>query len=187
MHDSGQQARLDTLSLQVDALSSREDIRTCLYRINRGIDRIDADLIASGFFPDAKVRWGTPNAVSFDEWLRAALAMQQKTQRVQHLIGNVLIELDGERAHVESYEIGRHLTPMGPADMKDLIIASRYIDVFERREGRWRIVRRDKVVDWVRIMEGTDPVYEHVPLVAQRNAQDVSFEQFGSRPFHGTV
>ncbi|WP_051377486.1 nuclear transport factor 2 family protein [Paraburkholderia dilworthii] len=186
MPNTEQQSRIDALTQRVNELVAREDIRTCLYRINRGMDRIDAELLASGFFPDARIRWGTPEAVDFGEWLQAALAIQQKTEHVQHLIGNILIDLEGDRARVESYEIGRHLTPMGD-DMKDLIIASRYIDTFEKRESRWRIVRRDKVVDWARIMEGSDPVYQHASLAGQRNSSDISFEMFGEKPFHSLV
>ncbi|MEH3036420.1 MAG: nuclear transport factor 2 family protein [Sphingomonas adhaesiva] len=180
------QARIEALEKQVEALAANEAIRTCLYRINRGMDRIDRDLLASGFFPDAKVRWATPDAVDFAQWLETALAVQQKTQRVQHLIGNVLIERDGDRARVESYEIGRHLTPMGE-DMKDLVIAARYIDTFEQRGGEWRIVRRDKVADWIRIMEGSDPLFEKIPLAGRRDRSDVSFELLGANVFHSLI
>jgi hypothetical protein len=174
------------LALQVKQLCAKEDIRTCLYRINRGMDRVDADMLASGFFPDAKVRWATPDRVAFAEWLSAALAMQRKTQRVQHLIGNILIELNGDAANVESYEIGRHLTPMGE-EMKDLVIAARYVDKFECRNGEWRIVQRDKTVDWIRIVQGDDPLYNHATLQGRRDGSDVSFEVFGKAAFHSLI
>lgn len=175
--------RVDALAREVDELRSRESIRQCIYRINRGIDRIDESLLASSFHPDARVRWGTPDHVSLSEWIKAAIGMQRRTQRAQHLVGNVLIDLRGDEADVESYEIGRHLTPMGE-EMKDLIIASRYIDKFARRDSVWRIVRRDKVTDWIRIMEGTDPAYDHVPFRGLRDGNDISFEAFGADAFH---
>lgn len=84
---------------------------------------------------------------------------------------------------MESYEIARHLTPMG-AEKKDLIIASRYIDKFSRRDGQWRIDRRDKVVDWMRVMEGKDAVFDQRPLKGKRDGQDISFEMFGAGAFH---
>jgi hypothetical protein len=37
-----------------DELSSKEAIRERMYRINRGMDRIDRELMHSGFHPDAK-------------------------------------------------------------------------------------------------------------------------------------
>lgn len=183
MPENTSQSVIDTLSRQVEDLLSREQIRTCLYRVNRGMDRIDVEMFASGFFPDAKVRWGTPEPLDLDTWMDAALNMLRQTQRAQHLLGNILIDLHGDAANVESYEIGRHLTPIG-SEMKDLIIASRYLDKFERRNGDWRIVRRDKVTDWKRIMEGEDPSFEQIPLRGSRDDKDASFQLFGKDAFH---
>lgn len=177
------EAQLEALTKRVDELSSKEAIRECIYRINRGMDRIDAKLLGSGFHPDAKVQWATPDAKDFNVWLETALAMQQKTQRVQHLVGNILIELRGDEADVESYEIGRHLTPL-PDGMKDLIIASRYVDKFSRRNGVWKIHHRVKVADWIRIMDGSDPLWDHAATRGARDATDVSMIQFGQSAFH---
>ncbi len=176
-------ARVTELAKRLDELTSKDAICDCIYRINRGMDRIDRDLIELGFHPDAKVRWGGPNALDLPAFIEGAIKIQHTTSRVQHLIGNILIDLSGDKADVESYEIARHLTPMG-AEKKDLIIASRYIDKFSQRQGQWRIDRRDKVVDWMRIMEGADDVFDQRPLKAKRDSEDVSFEMFGTRAFH---
>jgi hypothetical protein len=178
--------RIEALARQLGELSAKDTIRDCIYRINRGIDRIDEPLMASGFHPDAMVRWGTKEHVDLATWIKEAIRVQHTTQRVQHLVGNILIDLRGDEADVESYEIGRHLTPL-PNGMKDLIIASRYIDKFARRDGTWRIVRRDKVADWVRIMEGTDPLYEHIPARGERDGTDISFALFGANAFHSGI
>jgi hypothetical protein len=98
-------------------------------------------------------------------------------------VGNILIELRGDEANVESYEIARHLTSMGD-DIKDLIIASRYIDKFVRRDGTWRIVRRDKVIDWIRVLQGSDELYDQVPHRGRRDGSDISLERFGPGAFH---
>lgn len=175
--------QLEALIERVDELSSKEAIRECIYRVNRGLDRIDGLLLGSGFHPDAKIQWGTTEAMDLPTWLEKSLEMQHRTQRVQHLVGNILIELRGDEADVESYEIGRHLTPL-PDGMKDLIIASRYIDKFVRRGGAWKIVHRIKVGDWIRIMEGADPLWDHLQLRGARDATDVSMVQFGATAFH---
>lgn len=177
------QAQVEALSKRLDDLSAKEAIRDCIYRINRGLDRIDPKLLGSGFHPDAKIQWGTPDTYDLDTWLEKSLAMQHKTQRVQHLVGNILIEIRGDAADVESYEIGRHLTPL-PDGMKDLIIASRYVDKFSRRKGVWKIDHRIKVGDWIRVMEGTDPLWDNVALKGLRDANDVSMVQFGRTAFH---
>jgi SnoaL-like domain len=176
------QIRLDEIAKRQDELCSKEAIRECIYRINRGMDRIDRELMLSGFHPDAQIRWGSADPVELGAFIEAAIKIQYTTSRVQHLVGNILIQLQGDSAEVESYEIARHLTPFGE-EKKDLIIASRYIDRFSRREGAWRIERRDKVVDWIRIFEGSDPLFENVPLKGRRDGEDVSFMMFGARAF----
>lgn len=177
------QAKIDELATKLDVLASKDAIRDCLYRINRAIDRIDERLLASAFHPDAKVRWAAKEAIPLTDWIKKAIGVQHTTQRVQHLIGNILIDIDGDDANVESYEIGRHLTPIKD-EMKDLVFASRYIDKFARRDGEWRIVRREKVVDWIRIIEGADPYWDHVPIRGTRDDDDLSFEAFGAHAFH---
>lgn len=52
--------KVNALAKRVDELTSKDAIRDCIYRINRGMDRIDRDLMASGFHEDAKVRWAVP-------------------------------------------------------------------------------------------------------------------------------
>ena len=179
------QSRVDQIAKLLDELCSKEAIRECIYRINRGMDRIDRELMLSGFHPDAKVRWGTAEPMELSSFIEAGIKIQHTTSRVQHLVGNILIQLhgDGDVAEVESYEIARHLTPLGE-EKKDLIIASRYVDKFSRREGAWRIERRDKVVDWIRIFEGADPLFDNVHLKGRRDGEDVSFAMFGARAFH---
>lgn len=186
------QARVDELAKRVDELTSKEAIRDCIYRVNRGLDRIDRDLLASAFHPDAQVQWGTGQPMELATFLETAIKVQHLTSRVQHLIGNILIDLRGEVADVESYEIGRHLTPLGEdgnfsptgPNKKDLIIASRYVDRFSRRNQQWRIERRFKVADWIRIMEGADASFDRIPLKGRRDDKDISFEILGPRAFH---
>ncbi|MGO9454522.1 MAG: nuclear transport factor 2 family protein [Candidatus Binataceae bacterium] len=177
------QSRVDQIAKRLDELSSKEAIRECIYRINRGMDRIDRELMLSGFHPNAQIRWGTAEPMDLSTFIEAGIKIQHTTSRVQHLVGNILIQLHGGLAEVESYEIARHLTPLGE-EKKDLIIASRYVDKFSRRDGAWRIERRDKVVDWIRILEGADPLFDNAPLKGRRDADDVSFAVFGPRAFH---
>src|SRR5579862_3112791 len=44
-----------TVSTFRDELADREAIRDCIYLYSRGLDRCDADLLASVFWPDARI------------------------------------------------------------------------------------------------------------------------------------
>jgi hypothetical protein len=56
------------------------------------------------------------------------------------------VELDGDVAHAETYCIGTFLRKAEPVvDMA----GGRYIDRLERRDGEWKIVAREVVIEWV--------------------------------------
>ncbi len=175
-------ARIAQLEQQLATLVAKDEIRECLYRINRGMDRIDRELMLTGFHEDAQICWAAPDYVPLAVFIEIAMRVQGTTSRVQHLIGQTLIDLSGDYASVETYEIGRHLTPM-PDGEKDLFIAARYIDRFSRRDGRWRIERRLKLVDSIRVVEGNDTKYDHVPHKGLRNREDPSYALFGTATF----
>ena len=43
------------------------------------------------------------------------------------------------------------------------LVSGRYIDKFEKREGEWRIVKRQGVHDWVRFEPATDKGWREGP------------------------
>ena len=175
-------SRIQQLEEQLASLIAKDEIRDCLYRINRGMDRIDRTLMLSGFHGEAQICWAAPDYVHLDQFIEIAMRVQATTSRTQHLIGTILIDLDGDYANVESYELGRHLTPM-PDGEKDLFIAARYIDRFSRRDGSWRIERRLKLIDSIRVVEGQDTKYDGVPHKGLRSRDDPSYALFGSATF----
>lgn len=177
---------IQELAKRVDELSSKEAIRECIYRVDRGVDRIDVELLRTAFHADAQVQWLSPAPVPVSEWLGIFPEIQTKTRRAQHLIGNVLIDLNGDTANVEAYELARHLTNMGE-EWKDLVYSARYLDTFTRRDGEWKIQSRLKIMDWVRIIEGSDGAYDHATLKGSRDAEDFSYKLFGANVFGGAA
>jgi ketosteroid isomerase-like protein len=146
-------------------LLDREAIRDCIYRFCRGVDRVDEEALRSVYWHDATGRHGTTqgDATTF---IDAVLQNRKAGGRAIHMIGNILIELRGDVAAVESYFRttldGRNArnTP------QETLLAGRYLDRFERRNGEWRVAARTVVYDWVR----------HTPLEAEMDAV-----HFGSR------
>jgi hypothetical protein len=61
-----------------------------------------------------------------------------------HHITTHLCEIDGDEAHAESYVIGLFLNPDGKTAR---LIAGRYADRLERRNGEWRITLRRSTVE----------------------------------------
>lgn len=130
-------------------LADREAIKECLYRYCRGVDRLDADMVRSAYWPDC-----TDNHLNFtgnaEEFIGWAFPIMGSMDQTMHIIGNVLMTLRGEHADVESYFYGIHRINLPDGAKADVIGAGRYIDRFEKRADEWRVLRRTVVTDWFR-------------------------------------
>ena len=76
-----------------------------------------------------------------------ALATMDQTH---HLLGNILIHIVGDNADVESYVHALHRVQRPGGEPYDVVIAGRYVDRMQRRDGEWRIFRRIVVRDLFR-------------------------------------
>ena len=64
-----------------------------------------------------------------------------------HFRGNQYVELDGDRAFVETWVIGYHMeAPGSPLD--HLVLGLRYQDDLVRLGDDWRIIRRETAEQW---------------------------------------
>ena len=82
---------MERLSLMADKLECTELVT----RVARAIDRCDAELLKTLFHPDATDDHGmfVGTASDFIDWVMPVLATMDRTQ---HIIGQVLIEVDGD-------------------------------------------------------------------------------------------
>jgi ketosteroid isomerase-like protein len=136
----------------IDQLQSREQIREVLHRYARGVDRCDRELLRSVYHPDATDIHGTVfvgNGQDFADWL---IPWISRLPFNRHSVTNEIIELEGNRAFVESQYDATHRFPLQKGGVVDRRAQGRYLDVFERRDGEWRILHRRVTVDasWAR-------------------------------------
>ncbi|HEX4110172.1 MAG TPA: nuclear transport factor 2 family protein [Solirubrobacteraceae bacterium] len=139
------------LERAVAELQDRQAIQDCLMRYSRGIDRLDRELLLSVYHEDAiddhGVFVGTPR--EFVDW---AVAMHTATHLShQHCIFNHTCELDGDVAHTEAYYMFVGLNRKGPPALA--MSGGRYLDRFEKRDGRWAIAARVCIRDWAPLTE----------------------------------
>lgn len=133
-------------------LVDKESIREVLYTCCRALDRCDAELLKSLYHPDGFNAHGpfAGNAHEFCDWVIPRLRAHQS---IRHSIGNVLVDIDGDRAFCESqYQVSTRTTsPEG--ELVDTGSEGRYLDVLVRCEDlQWRIFHRLVVNDkrWTR-------------------------------------
>src|SRR6266540_2173559 len=110
-------------------LLDKQAIHETLMRYCRGVDRVDQELIASAFHPDGSCEFGEL-VLKGDEIAGAIAAAAGSYHLTQHMIGNELVELDGDVARSEAYYISN--TVIDGDDGRQLRMrAGRYVDRLE--------------------------------------------------------
>jgi SnoaL-like domain len=130
-------------------LTDKQEIAEVVLRYCRGVDRLDFELVRSCYHDDA-VDHHTGfegDADSYIAWLTGLLPRLSGTM---HLIGNQLIELDGDVARSETYGTAHHWgEPLTDPSM-NFTSGFRYVDTLEKRDGMWGISERWAVGEWTR-------------------------------------
>jgi ketosteroid isomerase-like protein len=129
----------------IEQLAAERDIRRALYRYCRGVDRGDANMIASVYHDNADENHG-PFRGTGREFAAMLVPLMDTARGVGgHHVTNILIDLhpDGLAANSESYFIAFH--PLD--DGQRAFVTGRYIDRFEQRGGAWKIAQRHVIID----------------------------------------
>jgi hypothetical protein len=151
--------------LTIEQLLDKAEITEVLYRYAHGVDRRDYEMLRSCYHEDGYDDHG-PYKGDADGLVKWITERHETIEHSMHCIGNVLIELDGDAAQVESYCItfqrlraGTASMPAGfewaagiPEDQGSVTYSTavRYVDEFARRDGVWRIGHRTVVFEWKR-------------------------------------
>ena len=134
----------------VQELYDREQIRQLMYRYARGVDRGDFELLKSAFLPEGTDKHGHFDGPAAD-FARGVVDRGDAAQLVgNHHITNMIIEIDGDRAFVETYFLALHPHLDNPGEVQMGVLSGRYIDLLERRDGSWGILRRQVISDFTR-------------------------------------
>jgi hypothetical protein len=154
----------------IQVLLAKQSIYELSCRYMRGLDRLDAGSLASVFASNAYCEYGFVNGAP-DEFIQYALNALKTHHANHHMIGNALIEFDGEEAFGEIYFNAYHKID-GDEGPLDLIIAGRYIDRYVQEEGAWKIAYRSERNDWSRTQPTQDPYFASAPLSLTGSRQD---------------
>ena len=134
---------------QWQRLIARDQIYQLVCTYMRAQDRLDAKLHRSVFWDDAYLDYGFYLGGP-DGFVKFAQGALKKYLSCHHLIGQVQIEVEGKEAFGEVYYQAYHQGAGDTGQAIDRIIAGRYIDRYEQRNGTWRIAYRTELCDWAR-------------------------------------
>jgi SnoaL-like domain len=127
--------------MTTDNLVARHGILNALANHSRGVDRADANLLCSCYWPDATVDYGFFAGAASDLVVILAGAIKAAPPTL-HRTSNCEIRIDGNRAVSESYVIA-----YSEESDTQRVIFGRYLDRLESRDGEWRLSHRNYVLD----------------------------------------
>ena len=115
----------------------------------RGLDRLDGETQRTAFWDDALLSYGVYEGGpdGFVAYCQNALKAHAANH---HFLGQIQVELAGDEAYGEVYYQAYHRVNNEAGEPRDLFISGRYVDMYERRNGEWKIAYRSELVDWVR-------------------------------------
>ncbi|TCU57904.1 SnoaL-like protein [Novosphingobium sp. PhB57] len=132
----------------IDAVISRQQIADVTMAYCRGVDRADPHLLSEVFHEDASVVSGVFNGNGRDFASEICRLVESAYEQTFHSIANQWIEVEGDGAVGETYVIA--VSTSRGDEKTDTLTGGRYVDRFERRDGRWAIADRTFVLDWAR-------------------------------------
>lgn len=132
---------------EVQALLDKQAITEVLNLYLRGADRADIDLIAAAYHPGAIEDHGGVYYGPAEAYVATMAEQLPHAKIMNHLCTNVLIDLDGDTAKVESYILA-YARMKKDGEKFDSMTLARAIDRFERRSGAWRIAHRRLIWEW---------------------------------------
>jgi SnoaL-like domain len=133
----------------VRELWDRQRISRVAHAYARGIDRRDWVLVRSCFADEAYVD-GTSARGAVDAYLAELRPAVERFVTTMHVMANQLIDVDGDRGHMETYAVAFHWAaePAGASHPANLTVGVRYHDDLTRSGDGWVITRRVVSGDW---------------------------------------
>lgn len=150
--------REQRLALMLD----KHEIRECMERFSRGMDRSDREIYLSAFWPDAETAAGPFVGSASDCWDWAVPMHEEGQILTHHALLQTNIEIEGDTAHAETY----YLFVARNRDESLVTAGGRYIDRVERRDDEWRIALRTNIIEWAGLPPAIPPPFADVPDIA---------------------
>jgi len=141
---SGATATQADLEQLVRRLADESEIRSVIARFARASDHMDMDLLRSCYHEGATDAHGSYNG-DVEGFVAWSTGYNTKVESKFHHLGQSLIEIEGDEAWAETYCVCHIRLREDDGTRIDKAGIIRYVDLFERRNGEWRIVHRKLV------------------------------------------
>lgn len=151
---------------RLGALADKWELTELVARIARAVDRKDRAEILACYSPTSFDDHGRfrGSGEQFAEFICNNPGFTTASQFIYHLMGQSLFDVSGDEAFGETY----FAYWMQTESDKLYQSLGRYLDYFERHEGRWRLTYRRVVMEW----DGTVAAENAVPGGHFRGSRD---------------
>jgi len=147
----------------------------------RALDRLDQALLEAQFWDDAHLSYGIYEGGP-REFAAFCMTALSGHDRNHHMLGQHLVEIAGDEAFGEVYYQAYHRLTDEHGTKRDLVIAGRYVDRCEKRDGVWKFAYRSEIVDWARDDPASDAILKATPfIVGQRKPADPLYNRAAMR------
>lgn len=132
----------------MQALLDRLEVAEALARYAYGIDDRDFDAVRALFTPDAHLDYTASGGPAGDRdeviaWIESGMGVVGPSQ---HLVSNVVVDLDGDEATSRCLLFNPMIMPL--KDPLLLYLGGGYQDRWRRTDDGWRIVERVQEIVW---------------------------------------
>jgi SnoaL-like domain len=155
----------------LSALVARQEITDHIYRYCRSVDRLDIPLGHSIWHDDGIADYGSYYHGPGRGVIDLICQNHRGLLHHSHQISNILIELDGDTAGSESYCTAALRLQRGDKIMH-MMVWSRYIDSWSKRNGSWALDKRVAIRDFDEVRDVTEMERHDV---GRRDASDPSY------------
>jgi len=125
----------------------RLDIERTIISVGRCLDERDFDGLRDLYTPDASVSTPGGEVSGHDALVEQARSRHTGDEGIQHLITNLLIEQDGDRAEVRANLLVA-FAKTGVRDPSPFLLGEVYRFDLQRTPGGWRIARLSSTPVW---------------------------------------
>ena len=131
----------------VRRLADKQEIAELCTRYTTALDSRDWELLESCFAPAPVFVHPGGRLEGFPAILDRTRAALTPLSATQHLLGNIVAEVDGDQARSVCYFQAQHVRAGTPGG-ETYVIAGRYADTLARTAGGWKITQRVQTYLW---------------------------------------
>lgn len=165
------------MNARLQEMLDHYEITRLLADYAHGCDRCDTDAMATVYWDDSWDDHGVTQATG-PEFARIMTAgrIPKETQTLSHLLGQSLIQVNGDEAGAETYFIAVTTSTAPDGTPRCNQLGGRFVDRLERRDGQWKIKHRIAVRDWSVSLKVEEDSYAKAQLTpGQRANTDPSY------------